>query len=251
MRIADDVLAVLSAVRCDGRKAVLTGALDRKLYVRTNDVLEAAGGKWNRGAKAHVFEGEAAEALDAVIVAGEIVTKKTLQQQFGYFPTPAALVARLLAMAEVHATADVLEPSAGKGAISSELLKITPNVYVCELLSENNVVLANHGYWVHRIGDFLTDMAPGKEQTFDRVVMNPPFAMQADIKHVTHALRFLKPGGVLVSVMSAGVAFRQDKRTQQFHELIKGFDSSIDALPDNSFKESGTGVSTVVLKVQA
>jgi 16S rRNA G1207 methylase RsmC len=35
--------------------------------------------------------------------------------------------------------------------------------------------------------------------------MNPPFARQADIHHVNHALKFLKPDGLLVSVMSAGV----------------------------------------------
>ena len=45
MKIADDVLAVLSAAETNGNKLLLVGQLDRKMYVKANEVLEAAGGK--------------------------------------------------------------------------------------------------------------------------------------------------------------------------------------------------------------
>lgn len=41
MQIQTDVLAVLSAAQTDGCNVVLMGQLDRKLYERTNKVLEA------------------------------------------------------------------------------------------------------------------------------------------------------------------------------------------------------------------
>ena len=40
--------------------------------------------------------------------------------------------------------------------------------------------------------------------TFDRIVMNPPFANADDIKHIMHALKMLKPGGRLVAICANG-----------------------------------------------
>jgi predicted RNA methylase len=246
MRIADDVLAALSTVECDGNALRLVGTLDRKLYLRVNDVLEAAGGKWNRKSKAHIFEGSAAEAIDAVIVAGEITTKKTLQQQFGYFPTPAPLAEQLVDLAEVEAGMDCLEPSAGRGAIAGPLRARGCRLLCVEVLPDNAAALREFAVTLE--ADFLT-LDPADYVQFDRVVMNPPFAMQADIKHVMHARQFLRPGGILVSVMSAGVMFREDNRARTFREWIAFRGGSITPLPEQSFKESGTGVNTVVVKV--
>ena len=92
--------------------------------------------------------------------------------------------------------------------------------------------------------DFLVQ-AP--EASYDRVVMNPPFAKQADIKHVLHAFRFLKPSGLLVSVMAASVAFRDNKLTQEFRDLIRDRHGDIEALPDGAFKASGTMVRSVIV----
>ena len=57
MNISNEVLAVLSNAAMDGKNLKLTGQLDRALYVATNKVLELAGGKWNRKAQGHIFEG--------------------------------------------------------------------------------------------------------------------------------------------------------------------------------------------------
>lgn len=71
MRIENDVLTVLARAQTDGNALRLVGQLDRKLYERVNKVLEAAGGKWNRKAKAHLYEGGAAEAMEQIILTGE------------------------------------------------------------------------------------------------------------------------------------------------------------------------------------
>lgn len=57
MIVTPDVLAVLDVCDTDGRSLRLPGSLERPLYLRTDKVLQAAGGKWSRGAKAHVFAG--------------------------------------------------------------------------------------------------------------------------------------------------------------------------------------------------
>jgi 16S rRNA G1207 methylase RsmC len=40
--------------------------------------------------------------------------------------------------------------------------------------------------------------------TYDRILMNPPFANGADIKHILHAIELLKPGGRLVAICADG-----------------------------------------------
>lgn len=244
MRVEDDVLAVLSRAETNGNALVLTGQLDRRMYERTNKVLEAAGGKWNRKAKAHIFEDEAANRVDQIILSGEVEVPK---DEFNFFPSPPAVVARLMELADVSQGMRVLEPSAGKGAIAYACSDAGAAVDCYELMEANFVALAGD----MRLGsvrhmDFL-EQAP--EESYDRVVMNPPFAKQADIKHVLHALRFLKPGGLLVSVMAASVAFRDNKLTQDFRDLIRERGGDIEALPEGAFKASGTMVRSVIVTI--
>lgn len=245
MRIANDVLATLGAAETAGSALKLTGRLDRSLYERTNKVLEAAGGKWNRKAQAHLFNGEAADRIDQIILSGEI----TMPQDFGYFPTPRPVVDRLVELADLLRIHNVLEPSAGRGNIARALTDAA--LVTCyELLSDNVQALQEltlDRCVVHQ-ADFLT-VAP--EPIYDRVVMNPPFAKRADVHHVQHALRFLAPGGHLVSVMSAGALFRTDKLTADFRDLVNTRGGRFEELPSGSFSASGTAVNTVIAVIPA
>jgi type I restriction-modification system DNA methylase subunit len=81
--------------------------------------------------------------------------------------------------------------------------------------------------------------------------MNPPFAKQADIRHVMHAMAFLAPQGRLVSVMASGVTFRTNALTENFRELMKAHNGTIEALPESTFAESGTNVNTVIVTMEA
>lgn len=53
MRVSDEILSILSDADLSGNSLALRGQLDRNTYVAVNKVLEAAGWKWNRKAKAH------------------------------------------------------------------------------------------------------------------------------------------------------------------------------------------------------
>lgn len=238
MKIANDVLNVLDAATKDGKALVLVGQLDRSLYERTNKVLEAAGGKWNRKSKAHLFDGDAEDAMEQIILTGEV----TIPQDFGYFPTPPEIVQRLIELAKLEPTHKALEPSAGRGNIAFALMPLVKEVFCVELLPENSAHLKEPFV----TGDFL---AIEPEPIYDRVVMNPPFAKQDDIRHVNHALKFLKPGGLLVSVMSAGVTFRDNKLTTEFRDLIRARGGEIEALEEGAFKRSGTLVNTVIVTI--
>ncbi len=69
---------------------------------------------------------------------------------------------------------------------------------------------------------------------------------QADIDHVLHAYKFLKPGGRLVSIMASGVIFRENRKTVEFRKLLNAC-GTFEHNPVGSFKESGTMVNTVII----
>ena len=220
MIVATDVLAVLSSAVINENALKLTEQLDRKLYEKTNKVLLAAGGKWNRKVQAHLFAGDASEVIEQIILSGEITDKRA---ELGFFPTPRQIVKRLLELAEITPEMSVLEPSAGHGAIAEAIAVDTGASLTCyEIDPKNHAVLVSK-----RLADadeepvdFLT-VAP--THIYDRVVMNPPFGKRADVAHVLHAFRFLKPGGLLVAVMSAGVEFRTDRIATGFPDWCQDF----------------------------
>jgi len=72
---------------------------------------------------------------------------------------------------------------------------------------------------------------------FDAVAMNPPFHMRADIRHILHALTFLKPGG-----KCAALCFDTASRERALRHLS----SSWEPLPAGLFGKEGTGVATVL-----
>lgn len=247
MRVEQTVLTILSNAQVAGNQVVLVGQLERKLYERTNKVLEAAGGKWVRKARAHVFDCEAASRIDQILVTGEVAVPK---DEFNFFPTPPSIVAKLMELADIEPGMRVLEPQAGQGAIALACVEAGAVVDCVELMEQNFAILqAMDRFGSVRNMDFLhAEPAP----IYDRIVMNPPFLKQADIHHVNHALKFLRPDtGLLVSVMSAGVTFRVNNLTTSFRQLVAERGGSFECLPEGAFKDSGTNVNTVLVSIPA
>lgn len=163
----------------------------------------------------------------------------------GYFPTPPAVVQEMMNAAQVKDYHLVLEPSAGDGAILAALppdcfsVALEVNHTLCEILKLRGFDVTPE--------DFL-QREPGKLR-FDRVLMNPPFENQQDSRHVMHAFKFLKPGGRLVAIMAPGWQTRDSKQAEEFRAWFEQNRGMVVALPEGSFKESGTGVSTVMVIV--
>lgn len=242
MKIAADVLQVLDLCTIEDNKVYLPNmALDRKLYVKVNECLESIGGKWNRKAKAHIFESNPEDLFNDLIVTGEFTN---LAKDYQFFPTPKNIVEQMLELADIQSTDVILEPSAGQGAIL-DLLPLDNKKIAIELNEGNAKKLTDKGY-SPIVGDFLKINV---DIPVDKVVMNPPFSKQQDIDHVVHALSFLRPGGTLVSVMSTGPFFRENSKSVNFRNLLNDLDSEIINLPDDSFKESGTLVKTKLIKI--
>lgn len=253
MQVSTEVRAVLSAAVMEGAALKLTGQLDRKLYTETNKVLEAAGGKWNRKAGAHIFDGDASEAIEPILLTGEY---RRTKQDFGQFDTPEALAARVAEEAGIESGMMVLEPSAGIGRLVQAALDRGAHSVVAYEVDEKRARGMESAFYDTRCvavrwADFLKLDITGlySDDRYDRVIMNPPFAKQADIAHVLHAWQFLKPGGRLVAIMSAGVTFRQDKKAADFRAFVDAHGGTIELLDPGAFKESGTMVQTCLVVV--
>lgn len=184
--------------------------------------------------------------------------KTSLAKNYGFYPTPEGATRDLIDAASLYRPDDeprlrVLEPSAGTGNLAFEILKKGARVDCIEVHPERAVQLASDrrcqgGISVLR-ADFLS-VAP--DPVYDRIVMNPPFDRERDIDHVTHALKFLKPDGLLVAIMSAGTEFRETRKSIAFRELVLDkLKGRLRDLPAGSFASVGTYCNTVILKVWA
>lgn len=167
----------------------------------------------------------------------------------GFFPTPPELVERMLDEAEIEKGMNCLEPSAGKGDICDALKTAGVRVIAHEIDSRlANILQAK--CIPHDRGDFM-DADPEASSKFDRVVMNPPFERGQDIDHVIHAFKFLRPGGRLVALMSAGVAFRTDTKTCMFRDWLSDVGGKVTILDEGQFSEAfrRTGVRVVMVTI--
>jgi type I restriction-modification system DNA methylase subunit len=187
-----------------------------------------------------VFDSDPVELLDNLILTGETVG---LKKQYQYFPTPSSIAKMMVEMAEITDGDYILEPSAGQGAILDEL-PAGNLILSIELNAENAKILRLKGY------DALEqDFLQFNEMKFDRIVMNPPFSRKQDIDHIIHAYELLKDGGVLVSVVSEGPFFRENKKSVEFRKILENNNAEIIDIDQGSFKESGTMVKTRIIKI--
>ncbi len=170
----------------------------------------------------------------------------------GFFPTPPAVIERMLDESKAGtATLSYLEPSAGKGDIADAIVAAGPftrvatfevNYTLRELLKEKGHLSCGD--------DFLAARPPATEvEAFDRVLMNPPFENGADLEHVRHAYRFLKTGGRLVAVMSAGGFFRSDRKATEFRGWFDEVGGEKIDLPEGAFKDAFRATGTRVVLV--
>lgn len=130
----------------------------------------------------------------------------------------------------------ILEPSCGDGRIMDVVRERGHRVFGIEYHTGRASEAKAKGHSV-LTANFLD--CPAKAE-FDVVLMNPPFYGRHYVKHVRHALRFLKPGGTLVSILPATAWYDHGDLEGDWTDL-----------PVGSFSESGTNIPTGILRIRA
>ena len=246
MKINNNVLDILGNCRVEGNILYLPNIqLSRADYTAVNKVLEALGGKWDRKLKGHVFNHCPTDDIEAVLLTGDVVDVK---KEFQFFPTPRSIAERLCDLAEIDDTVSVLEPSCGNGALADVIWERGPrSLFGVELNVDMENILKEKPYSIFIGWDFL-QLEAG--EAWDRIVMNPPFSNHQDIDHVLKAFSILKPGGIMISVMSVSPLFRTDKKSVAFREFLEENNAFVEELPEGAFKESSTMVKTCIVKIK-
>ena len=240
MKISDDVIEIIEQGRIDDIHFYLPDIqLERQLYIKVNKVLSLLGGKWDRKTKSHIFNKSIENLIDNAILSGEITD---VMKELQYFYTPANIVSQLIVLADIQETDIAIEPSAGKGAIAIELNKLC-KTDVCEIYPEFRDILKEQN--INIVSSDFLEYNPSFK--YDKIVANPPFTRQQDITHVNHMLDICK--GRVVSIMSASVLFRENKKTVEFRNRINDLNGEFIELPDETFKESGTMVRACIVIV--
>ena len=156
---------------------------------------------------------------------------------FNLFQTPADIADEMVRIAEPRGR--ILEPSAGLGRLYQAIRKTTgDHVTLVEINNDCCRELYQSTETDSQCSILNRDFLEWSGVMFDSIVMNPPFKMGTDIKHIDHALTMLRPGGRLVSLCYWGV--KQQKR-------FAGDDVRL--LPEKSFRSEGTNANIAMVVI--
>lgn len=250
--VPENVREILSrSVITENSVKLPPGQLPRPVYDAVNKVLVAAGGKWHKQSGSHQFTRDPRQSLGLAVSDGKAVN---VQQQLQAFYTPKELAARMAELT-VKAGDRVLEPSAGTGALTDEALEQGASIVHCYDIDEHAITVLRDKYKSHKNTvisqqDFLT-VDPGQLGQFDSILMNPPFTKGQDREHISHALKFLKPGGRLAAICSPGILTGTSKAARAFQDRITELGGHFEDIPAGTFKKSGTPIATLLLTVTA
>ncbi|MFC3109480.1 DUF4942 domain-containing protein [Undibacterium arcticum] len=199
-----------------------------KIDQETSLVLQYLGGVPG-GAFDWKFDYEVSDALNEITRTGTVPEAKSHQ----FYPTKEKLAALAVDLAEIGDTDQVVEPSAGLGALAAFL---PPDRTTCiEISPLHCKVLEGKGF-ATICADFLS-WAPA--QKVDRICMNPPYGDGRGREHVKHAVSILRESGRLVAILPAGLRNKT---------LVEGWSHTWSEVYSDEF--DGTGVSVALLTLK-
>ncbi len=238
--LAPEVIAVLQQSTITTDRVMLPNRLDRKLYERVDKALTLAGGKWNRSARAHLFNRDPREILASALESGSMTDTKKL---FQVFETPRPVAERMIFLAGYDCE-QILEPSAGSGGVVRAIKSHSKARVDCvEIRPEACADLRRLGCQV--IEDDFLNVTP--RCIYDAVIGNPPFTKGQDARHALHAWEFVRPGGKLVMIVSPAFQFRETAVYSDMKAMHDEYGFHEEELPEGTFKAEGTNVRTFLI----
>ena len=216
--------------------------LDRKQYLDLAKHLNFLGGKWKGGkVKGFIFDRDI-NTIDELL-GNNIQLKKEIQ----LFETPEEISDELVSLANIKETDKILEPSAGRGRIIKSIKKVYKgNIDYCEINEVNRDYLDKIDDINFITQDFLDIKSDFK---YDKIIANPPFNKNQDIKHIFKMYECLNVDGILVSIASKHWEHCNNKKETAFREWLESVNAEIITIEPGKFKESGTliGMNIIII----
>lgn len=218
---------------------------NKKSYAEAKKWIEEAGGSWMGGKVQGFTFPFNADRVFSILHEGK---RCNLQQEFQFFATPEEVADWLVMLAGgVHEDEKVLEPSAGTGAIIDAIHRSCPDVIVdCyELMPENKEILSKKDN-IRILGDDFTKCDVAQ---YDKIIANPPFSKNQDIRHVRRMYECLNPGGVLAAITGPHWEFGSESECKDFRQWLEDNGGKKFEIEEGTFKESGTGTKTIAIVI--
>lgn len=234
-------------------------------YDRLRWVMESYGGRWNercKGFKFNEFDDEKLKSIKADLSVGfvNLSEEKRTREKDAFFPTPVKVVDKMIEIADLKPDSIMLESSAGTGRILDEAKKIInslDNFVVIELNESRQQVLRSKGYHVDFGGTFEDSLKDPeilkKLKRCDKVVINPPFKNDMDVKHLLISYMVCADKADIVSIMQENSLYYNRSIHRVFKEFLNliGKDAyEVKSLPAGSFKDELTTVDTVIFHIK-
>lgn len=218
----------------------------KKSYDEAKKWILEAGGSWQGGkVQGFTFPFNAGRVF-SILHKGE---RCKLQQEYQYFGTPPVLADALVGEVDNYTEGcDILEPSAGQGAIIDAIHRRFPTASVdyYELMPENKEIMARKERCTFMGDDFL--QSGGKQ--YDIIVANPPFSNNQDIRHVYTMYERLKQGGTLATITGPHWTMGTELECEGFRKWLQRHDAKVSEIAEGAFKESGTAIKTMMLVIK-
>lgn len=220
---------------------------NKKSYAEAKKWIEEAGGSWQGGKVQGFIFPFNPERVFSILNEGK---RCNLAQDFQFFETPSNVADWLVMLAGgIHEHDKVLEPSAGRGALVKAIHRSCPDAVVdCYEMMPENKELLSRLWGINIIGDDFTKSTIGKKYT--KIIANPPFSGNQDIRHVRMMYDMLEQGGTLASITSAHWEFAEEKTCRDFRQWLEDVGGAKYEIESGAFKESGTGVRTLAIVIK-
>lgn len=219
---------------------------NKKSYSEAKKWIEEAGGRWQGGKVQGFTFPFNAERVFSILHEGN---RCNLQQDFQFFATPPEVADWLIMLAGgVHEDERVLEPSAGTGSIIDAIHRSCKDVVVdCfELMPENKEILSKKDN-IRLLGEDFTKCEFGK---YDKIIANPPFSKNQDIRHVRRMYEYLSDCGTVAAIMSRHWKIAKESECVDFRKWLDDVGGKSYDIEEGAFKDSGTVIQTTAVVIR-
>lgn len=218
------------------------------------------GGHWSEVHKSFVFIKEVStwtikEAIQKANNQNPLSKEQIEREKLQAYFTPLEISKKMQQLAHICDKDIVLDPSAGTGNLVNGLNIPKENIFLVEPHPEFCEFLRRSGY-VNVIQSTFEDALDKRvlPNNISKILMNPPFSKQSDLKHILLAYELLNKGGTLVSIIGKNSLLERDINNQK-SPTLKNFISTCKSskfhqiinLEPASFEESGTICDTCMI----
>lgn len=227
--------------------------------------MEYAGGRWSEKHKGFKFDvnGSNRESIKNkvkdILKSGKVdfSDEKINRERDAFFPTPLKIVDKMIELANISDGDSVLDSSAGTGRIIHRVIEkhkvysvaLEPNKDRFETL--NNGINSRYQTTLERAA--LCKIQRLEFKGCNKVVINPPFKNDMDVKHLLLNYALCASKADIVCIMQENSLYYNrgvHKILKKFFKLIGKDNYEIIKLPSGSFKEELTTVDTVIVHIK-